>query len=218
MRRFTILHPSGRIAGLVIKRLLSEDRFADVQLTLLAEMPEKLAELQGNGRVTIVSGSSQDYEAVLTATKDADLVFLAKVDDRKFTPTTKNLVKASKENGFGRVIALSLAGLYYEIPGEFGCWVDEMVGSGRFLPAREAGQRLEQSGLNYTLIRMPALTNWPDVKYVTTERGETFEGVSVSRSSVADLVLKAMADPSFAAFASVGIVQPETTGYTRPVY
>lgn len=52
MRRFTILHPSGRIAGLVIKRLLSEDRFADVQLTLLAEMPEKLAELQGNGRVT----------------------------------------------------------------------------------------------------------------------------------------------------------------------
>lgn len=137
MRRFTILHPSGRIAGLVIKRLLSEDRFADVQLTLLAEMPEKLAELQGNGR---------------------------------------------------------------------------------FLPAREAGQRLEQSGLNYTLIRMPALTNWPDVKYVTTERGETFEGVSVSRSSVADLVLKAMADPSFAAFASVGIVQPETAGYTRPVY
>lgn len=218
MRRFTILHPSGRIAGLVIKHLLNDDQFADVHLTLLTERPEQVAEATDSDRVTLVPGNGRDYAAVLKATKDADLVFLAKVDDRKFTPTTKNLVKASKENGFKRVIALSLAGLYYEIPGEFGCWVDEMVGSGRFLPAREAGQRLEQSGLNYTLVRMPALTNWPDVKYATTERGETFEGVSVSRSSVADLVLKVMANPDFGAFASVGIVQPETAGYTRPVY
>lgn len=218
MRKYVILHPTSRISRLVIKHLLADPQFSDVELELLTQRPELLADLAKADRLKLTEGAATDLDKILAVTKDADLVFLGKVDDKKFTVISKNLVKASRENGFDRVIELSLAGLYYEIPGEFGTWVDEWVGSGRFLPAREAGHRLEEAGVNYTLIRMPALTDWPDVKYSLTQRDQEFVGVSVSRVSVADLVLKIMADPNYLAYASVGIAQPETAGYERPVY
>ncbi|WP_201331417.1 NAD(P)H-binding protein, partial [Lactobacillus nasalidis] len=201
----------------VIKQLLTDPKFADVQLTLLTQRPELLPDLPAD-RAELVTGPATDLEKILEVTKDADLVFLGKVDDKKFTVISRNLVKAARENGFDRVIELSLAGLYYEIPGEFGTWVDEWVGSGRFLPAREAAHRLEEADLDYTLIRMPALTDWPDVKYALTGRYDEFVGTSVSRASVADLVLKIMAEPGRYSRASVGISQPETAGYDRPVY
>ncbi|MDD6385868.1 NAD(P)H-binding protein [Lactobacillus equicursoris] len=217
MRKFVILHPTGRIGRMVIDKVLADDQFKDVNLTLVTDRPELIQDLASD-RVEIIPGKASDLAVIMEATKDCDLVFLAKVDDKKYTRITRNLVKASKENGFDRIVELSLAGLYYEIVGEFGTWVDEWVGSGRFLPAREAGHRLEEAGVNYTLIRMPALTDWPDVKYSLTQRDQEFVGVSVSRVSVADLVLKIMADPDYLAYASVGIAQPETAGYERPVY
>lgn len=218
MRKFVILHPSGSIARTVINRVLNEEQFNDVNLTLLTDMPDKVQEFSNNPRVEIINGDNKVYEDVQKATQGADIVFLGKVDDYKFNPITNHLIRASKQNKFNRIIELSLAGLYYEIEGEFGNWVDESVGSGRFIPAREAGQLLEKSNLNFTLIRMPALTNWPDIKYSLTQRNDVFEGVSVSRKSVADLVVKILADPSYCAYSSVGISQPETAGYTRPVY
>ena len=217
MRKYVILHPTGRISRLVIDQLLADPQFSDVELNLLTQRPELLPAWPAD-RVQLTAGSATDLEKLLAVTEGADLVFLGKVDDKKFTVISKNLVKAAKENAFDRVIELSLAGLYYEIPGEFGTWVDEWVGSGRFLPAREAAHRLETADLDYTLIRMPALTDWPDVKYALTGRYDEFVGVSVSRASVADLVLKIMADPSQYSRASVGISQPETAGYVRPVY
>lgn len=218
MKKYVILHPTGRISRLVIKHLLADPQFSDVELELLTQRPELLADLAKGDRIKLTEGAATDLDKILAVTKDADLVFLGKVDDKKFTVISKNLVKASQGNGFDRVIELSLAGLYYEIPGEFGTWVDEWVGSGRFLPAREAAHRLEEADLDYTLIRMPALTDWPDVKYSLTGRYDEFVGTSVSRASVADLVLKIMADPSQYSRASVGISQPETAGYVRPVY
>ena len=137
MKKYVILHPTGRISRLVIKHLLADPQFSDVELELLTQRPELLADLKGD-RIKLTEGAATDLDKILAVTKDADLVFLGKVDDKKFTVISKNLVKASQENGFDRVIELSLAGLYYEIPGEFGTWVDEWVGSGRFLPAREA--------------------------------------------------------------------------------
>jgi uncharacterized protein YbjT (DUF2867 family) len=196
MKKYVILHPTGRISRLVIKHLLADPQFSDVELELLTQRPELLADLAKGDRIKLTEGAATDLDKILAVTKDADLVFLGKVDDKKFTVISKNLVKASQENGFDRVIELSLAGLYYEISGEFGTWVDEWVGSGRFLPAREAAHRLEEADLDYTLIRMPALTDWPDVKYSLTGRYDEFVGTSVSRASVADLVLKIMADPS----------------------
>ncbi|MBU6048702.1 NAD(P)H-binding protein [Lactobacillus delbrueckii subsp. bulgaricus] len=132
MKKYVILHPTGRISRLVIKHLLADPQFSDVELELLTQRPELLADLAKGGRIKLTEGAATD--------------------------------------------------------------------------------------LDYTLIRMLALTDWPDVKYSLTGRYDEFVGTSVSRASVADLVLKIMADPSRYSRASVGISQPETAGYVRPVY
>ena len=118
MKKYVILHPTGRISRLVIKHLLADPQFSDVELELLTQRPELLADLAKGDRIKLTEGAATDLDKILVVTKDADLVFLGKVDDKKFTVISKNLVKASQENGFDRVIELSLAGLYYEIPGD----------------------------------------------------------------------------------------------------
>lgn len=127
MKKYVILHPTGRISRLVIKHLLADPQFSDVELELLTQQPELLADLKSD-RIKLTEGAATDLDKILAVTKDADLVFLGKVDDKKFTVISKNLVKASQENGFDRVIELSLAGLYYEIlgnsaPGLMNGWV-----------------------------------------------------------------------------------------------
>ena len=70
----------------------------------------------------------------------------------------------------------------------------------------------------HTTLRLPWL-NDRDVKYQLTHRDETYVGVSGSRKSVADVVLKIIADPDYLKNDSVGIADPcNTAGSDRPVY
>lgn len=81
-----------------------------------------------------------------------------------------------------------------------------------------ADQLLKDSGLNYTTLRLPWLNDRDEIKYTITHRNEPYVGVSGSRKSIADVVLKIVADPNFAAFDSIGMADPDTQGLDRPVY
>ncbi|MBT8858824.1 hypothetical protein BTH48_04460 [Lactobacillus delbrueckii subsp. bulgaricus] len=67
---------------------------------------------------------------------------------------------------------------------------------------------LEDSGLDYTTLRLPWLNDRPEVKYSITHRHDTYVGVSDSRQSMADVVLKIVADPTFGSRDSLGIADP----------
>lgn len=86
------------------------------------------------------------------------------------------------------------------------------------VPQPNAYQLLEKSGLDYTTLRLPWLNDRPEVKYSITHRHDTYVGVSGSRQSMADVVLKIVADPTFGSRDSLGIADPDTDGLTRPVY
>lgn len=81
-----------------------------------------------------------------------------------------------------------------------------------------ADELLEASGLDYTTLRLPWLNNRDEIKYEITHRHEPFVGVSGSRKSIADVVLKIVKDPSFGSKDSLGIADPTTQGQDRPVY
>lgn len=81
-----------------------------------------------------------------------------------------------------------------------------------------ADQLLKESGLDYTTLRLPWLNDRSEVKYSITYRHDKFVGVSVSRQSIADVVLKIVADLTFGSRDSLGIADPATDGLTRPVY
>lgn len=215
MKNVLILGANGQIARIVEQRLLAEQ--SDVHLTLFLRQKSRLANLADNSRVTLIDGNMTDYQAVKAAMHGQDIVYIAAVDHTPDNVITRNVIKASREQGVQRIIESSLLGLYNEVPGEYGRWNYQMVKSG--LPAAiHADGLLAQSGIAYTTLRFPWLNDRDEIKYQLTHRNEPYVGVSGSRQSMADVIVKIIADPTFLANDSVGIADAATQGETRPVY
>ncbi|WP_461226158.1 NAD(P)H-binding protein [Lacticaseibacillus suihuaensis] len=213
-----ILAANGQIARIVEDRILKEAAFADVNLTLGLRNTARLAALAAeNPRVTLVEADLTSADDIQRAMAGQDMVFIAVVDHGKGNAMTKNVIAAVKQHGTARIISTSLLGLYNEVPGEFGRWNHEMVASG-LQAAIDADQLLAASGITYTTLRLPWLNDRDEVKYEITHRNDEYVGVSGSRQSIADVVLKIVADSTFAANDSIGIADPATQGERRPVY
>ncbi|KRM54513.1 oxidoreductase [Lacticaseibacillus sharpeae JCM 1186 = DSM 20505] len=214
--KLLILAANGQIARIVEQRVLTEDAFKDVQLTLGLRNSQRLAQLADNPRVRLVDVDLTSAKDVADAMVGQDIVFVAVVDHGSDNAMTKNVVSAARTNGT-RVIATNILGIYNEVPGEFGRWNLEMVKSG-LQAAVAADELLANSGLDFTTLRLPWLNDRDDVKYTITSRDEPFVGVSGSRQSVADVVLRIVADPTFAINDSIGLADPDTEDLARPVY
>lgn len=215
MTKVLILGANGQIARIVEQRLLKEQ--PDAELTLFLRNSQRLADLADNKNITVVDGDITNYDAVNAVMKGQDVVYIAMVDHTKDNVITKNVIKLMKENGVDRIIESSLLGLYHEVPGEFGRWNDEMVQSG-LAAAINADKLLSESGLTYTTLRFPWLNDRNEVKYTITHRNDQYVGVSGSRQSMADVIVKIIADPEYLKNDSVGIADADTQGEDRPVY
>jgi len=215
-KKVMILAANGQIARLVEHRILTEAAFADVDLTLFLRNASRLNNLQDNPRVTLVDGDITDEAAVTAAMVGQDLVFVAMVDHDRQNRLTKNVISAMQANHVDRVLFANVLGLYDEVGGEFGRWNLEMIGAG-MAPARESDKLLAGSGLDYTTLRLPWL-NDRDISYTVTTKDQPYNGVSGSRASVADVVLKMIADPARYSRDSIGMADPATEGQNRPVY
>lgn len=215
MKKVLILGANGQIARIVEQRLLAEQ--SDVELTLFLRNFSRLSSLADNPRVTLVDGDVTNAAQVKAATEGQDIVYVAMVDHTSDNRITNNVIDAMKANNVKRVIASNILGIYDEVPGEFGRWNHEQVSWG-LSAAINADKLLKESGLDYTTIRIPWLNNHEEVKYTVTHEGEEYNGVSGSRQSVADVIVKMIADPSYLANDSIGLADPETQGLDRPVY
>ncbi|WP_430490502.1 NAD(P)H-binding protein [Lactiplantibacillus pentosus] len=215
MKKVLILGANGQIAKIVEKRVLNEQ--SDVQLTLFLRNSQRLNDLATNPRVTLVDGDILDFDAVKRAMAGQDIVYIAMVDHTTNNRITNNVIKAAKNQGVNRIIESSLLGLYNEVPGEFGRWNYQMVKDG-LAAAINADKLLAQSGITYTTLRFPWLNDRHEIKYQLTHRNETYIGVSGSRQSMAEVIVKIISDPAYLSNDSVGIADADTQGETRPVY
>lgn len=215
MTKVLILGANGQVARIVEQRLLAEN--SDIELTLFLRNSQRLANLKNEANVTIIDGYSTNFDDVNNAMKGQDIVYVSMVDHTPDNVITNNVVKAMKENNVQRIVETSLLGLYNEVPGEFGRWNYQQVQSG--LPAAiNADKILSESGLTYTTLRFPWLNDRDEVKYVLTHRDEEYVGVSGSRQSMADVIVKIINDPTYLENDSVGIADKDTQKETRPVY
>ncbi|CAJ1173890.1 hypothetical protein CPR19088_GLDEOEPO_00021 [Companilactobacillus paralimentarius] len=215
MKKVLILGANGQIARLVETRLLKEQ--ADVELTLFLRNSGRLSNLKNNKNVEIIDGDITDYTAVNAVMQGQDLVYIAMVDHTKDNVITKNVLKSMKENNVQRIVESSLLGLYNEVPGEYGRWNREMV-KGGLDAAINADKLLRESGLTYTTLRFSWLNDRNEVKYTITHQNEPYLGVSGSRQSMADVIVKIINNFDYLKNDSVGIADADTQGETRPVY
>ncbi len=105
-----------------------------------------------------------------------------------------------KRQGVKRLAFISSMGIYGELPARLG-------GDGTVAPVlrpyRQAADIVEESGLDYTVIRPGWFTGGP-VNYELTVKGEPFGGHNASVASIADLVKRLVVEPGFGVKESLG--------------
>jgi len=207
MKKILIVGAHGATAQIVTARLLAE---TDDQLVLYLRQSQRLARYADNARVTLVDGDVSDIETLTAAMAGVDVVY-SNIGGVDLGTQTKHLLTAMQQAHQTRLIFMSALGAHHEVTGKFGDWNEQAIHD--FLPGfREAAQLLAASKLDYTEVRPAWLTNTDEIDYETTTLADGFKGTEVSRASVADFMIKVIADPSLYRRESIGLDKPGTDG------
>nr|WP_315425775.1 NAD(P)H-binding protein [uncultured Albidiferax sp.] len=194
MANILILGAHGQIARVATELFLQR---TDAHLTLYLRRANRLKLAGPADRVRVVEGDVLDMRALQEAMAGQDVVYANLAGPLE--QQAQAIVKAMNAAGVKRLIFISSMGIYDEIPGErHGSILD---------PYRRAAVVIEASDLDYTLIRPAWLSNQDEVAYGTTQKGEPFRASAdtVSRKSVADLVVKLATTPGLGLRSSLGI-------------
>jgi uncharacterized protein YbjT (DUF2867 family) len=169
----------------------------EIRLTLFARQGRRRLKFDGNPRVEVVEGDVLDAQALDAVMPGHDVVYANLAGPLE--QQARGIVKAMLNAGVRRLIFISSMGIYDEVPGErHGSILD---------PYRKAAAVIEASSLDYTLLRPAWLNNRDEIAYGTTQKGEPFQaaGESVSRKSVADLVVRLAVTPEMDIRHSLGV-------------
>ena len=194
MTKVLILGAYGQIARVATDLFLKE---TDAQLTLYLRNAKRLKHPGHADRVRIVEGDVLDEKILKEAIAGQDVVY-ANLSG-SLEQQARYIVESMKVTGVKRLIFISSMGIYDEIPGErHGSILD---------PYRNAARVIEASDLDYTILRPAWLDNRNEIAYATTQKGEPFKNPSatVSRKSVADLVVRLATTPGLEVRRSLGV-------------
>jgi len=215
MKKVLILGASGSIATLIERQLLDNP---EIQMTLLARHPERLAaDIHQDSRVKVVMADVVKDQAQLVAAMQGQDLIYANLYGANLKQQAQHVIAAMDTAKLSRLIWISANGIYNEIPGKYGRWNAEMLGS--TLDAYAAGAKVvETSHLDYTIIRPAWFSDKNTVSYELTQKGQAFKGTEVSRQSVATYISSLILDPDQGIKQSIGISEPNTAGAKPSFY
>jgi len=204
MTRVLVLGANGRIARWVVQMLAQQD---DVELTLLARDADNLEDVPSGARV--VEGDVLEPALLAETVTGQDVVYANLAGD--LDTQAQRIVETMTNEHVQRLIFVTALGIYDEVPGAFGEWNRNQIGS-MLKPYRAAADIIEASSLAYTILRPAWLTDNDEIDYETTGRDEPFKGTEVSRKSVAALVAELARAPETHVRANLGVDKPGTQG------
>jgi uncharacterized protein YbjT (DUF2867 family) len=193
MSKVLILGANGQIARVATALFL---KHPDVHLTLFLRRARRLQGLPSN-RVDVIDGDVLERTALEAAMVGQDVVYANLAGPLE--QMARSIVQAMNATGISRLIFISSMGIYDEVPGKrHGSILD---------PYRNAAAVIEASDLDYTILRPAWLNDRDEIAYETTQKGEPFKAAneSVSRKSVADLVIKLVTTPGLEVRRSLGV-------------
>jgi uncharacterized protein YbjT (DUF2867 family) len=186
MKKVLIIGASGSLAQYVTEELLKR---GDVSLSLFVRNKKRLGKQTSDA--TILEGDVLDYNKLKTAINVQDIVYVNLAGDLE--AMTNKIVKAMKETGVKRIIAISSIGIYKEP-------VNSVL-----VPYRKLADIIETSGLAYTILRPDWFTNGNEVDYGITYKGEPETGSAVSRKSIASFIATIVDNPDLHQNENLGI-------------
>lgn len=195
MKNVLILGATGSVARYAVELFLKE---TDAQLTLYVRNARRLKNVDPS-RARVVEGDVLDTARLKEAMAGQDVVYANLAGDLE--RMARSVVRAMDETEVHRLVWISSMGIYDEVPGEkAGSILD---------PYRKSAKIVEQSNLDYTILRPAWFTDADEIDYETTQKGEPFKGSVVSRKSVAALVVKLAQSPHPEVRRSLGVSKPE---------
>lgn len=145
-----------------------------------------------------ISGSATSSTDLDQALANQDIVFVALSGDLPKMVT--EIVASMKRVGVARIVFVSSMGIYWEVAGE-----PKGVVAPILKPYRKAADIVEQSGLDYTILRPGWFDNGQDSTCQITQKGETFYGHDVSRKAIVTLVKQIIDQPAMYVNTSLGL-------------
>lgn len=194
MTKVLILGAGGQIARVATELFLKQ---TNVDLTLYLRNARRLKDFGDTARVRLVDGDVLHAPTLQAAVSGQDVVY-ANLSGQ-LEQQARAIITTMQTAGVKRLVFVSSMGIYDEVPGErYGSILD---------PYRNAARAIEASNLDYTILRPAWLNDRNEVAYGTTHKGEPFENPSetVSRKSIADLVVKLATTPGLEVRQSLGV-------------
>lgn len=215
MKKILIIGASGSISKIVEERLLEQN--SEIELTLLLRYPSKLPNnVRESKKVIVVQADVFEEEKVVSAALRKDAVYV-NLYGQDLKEQAKAVVSALTKAKTSRIIWMSANGIYNELPKAYGDWNAKMLGS-TLKAYADSAKIIEQSSLDYTIIRPAWFQNKNEITYEKYPKGSPFKGTEISRKSVADYVVHLLLNLEEAIHESIGISKPGTDGEKPSFY
>lgn len=213
--KILILGAAGQISRMVENNLLVE---TEAELVLYARNATSRISLSGATREKTIDGDFSNQLALLEAMEGVDAVYLNDMGNPK---AIASILDIMKKNNVKKIIGATILGIYDEVVGDFGRWNNRMLGnSTRYQDQKDSAKLIEESGLDFTLLRLTWLYNQAgNESYAYTVKGEPFVGAQVTRQAVARLVsdIFEAKDDRFSQ-QSLGVFEPGSEKLAKPSF
>ncbi len=191
MTRILVIGANGQLARNTTPFLLG---YPDVELTLYLRRASRL-ENPDPARVQIIDGDATNVPALTTAMAGVDVVYANLAGDMK--RQAKCIVQAMKASGVRRLIFISSMGIYDEVPGQR---YDRILD-----PYRDSARVVEESDLDYTVVRPGWFRRGRSVPIALTHKGEPFVGHDVTLDGLSELLAQIATTPGLHVRQSIGV-------------
>lgn len=185
MKNVLIIGATGSLATVVTEELKKQ---ADVQITLFARNTNSLSQ---SNNVNVMQGDAMNYNDVKNAVAGQDIVYVNLAGNLE--AMARNIVKAMQEQKVERIIAISSIGIF------------ETPLKPVLKPYKALSDVIENSGLNYTILRPDWFTNVNEIDYHITRKPEPEIGGALSRKSIAAFIGTLIKNPELHINENLGI-------------
>ena len=190
MKKVIIIGATGSLATYVIDALKA---LPGVSLTLFVRSRNRLLKALAKD-CAVIEGDAMNYNDIKHAISGQDIVYVNLAGDLEIM--ARNIVKAMHENKVDRIIAISSIGIYNKPLRAV------------LIPYRALVDVIENSGLNYTILRPDWFTTADEIDYAITRKGEPEAGTAISRKSIAAFIKTIIQDPGLHIKENLGISKP----------
>lgn len=195
MMNIAILGATGNFGRLFSAKLLANPSY---QLTVISKSAGNIFE--DSFRVTAKTMDATNLKDLKNALKDMDIVYCA-VSGSDQAVIARNLVKSNPK----RLIYMTVVGIYNELEGEGAEF--NLENETEQIPNRNAVDIIEESDLDYTILRSGYLIHGEEDDYAITKKGKTPKGYVSNFESVEKVALEIIEKPELYSRESISVTK-----------